>query len=176
MSALPDNPTEPDVAATSHDTEPEEPRHLHAVPVTESTIDVAPSDTETVEPEPEVPPDEMGTNTRAAEPFAWLREAFTPDSGLYTDRQPSIAETMRRARRGDQLSAVGPLRTAAIAHGWIAAGNKAVAITWGWISDHPARQAVLGVLLTLAVLYPPTRHLIGYSLTPFVWAQHALLD
>ncbi len=172
MSALPDNPTEPAVAATSHDTESqEEPRHLHAVPLAETA-----TDTEIVEPEPEVPLDQANTNTRAAETFAWLREAFTPDSGLYADRQPSIAETMLRAHHGDQLSAVGPLRTVAKGHGYLAAANKAAMHTWVWIVDHPARLAVVTALLTLAIAYPPTRHLIGYLLTPFAWAHQALLD
>lgn len=167
MSALPDNPHTPAGSAT-HDAGPEEPRHLHAVPLIEATAEPEPP-TSTVEPG-------VPTRSRAlvTETVTWLRTAFVPDSGLYTDRQPSIAETMRRAKHGGQLSAVGPLRTASTVHGYGAAANKAVALTWMWIVDHPARLGVVTVLVVLAIVYPPTRHVLGVLLTPAVWAQQAL--
>ena len=105
---------------------------------------------------------------------AWMREAFAPGSGLYADRQPSIAEVVRRAKHGGQLATHGPLRHIAKAHGYVAAANKAVCDTWVWIVNHPARLVVALGLLGLAVAFPTTRHLISLLLAPFTWARQAL--
>ncbi|TDX84964.1 hypothetical protein [Amycolatopsis arida] len=158
MAALPnDNAPAPDPSTTAPEQERTAvSRHLHAV-----DTDLAAE-----------PPAPGGQPAAAA---AWLRAAFTPDSGLYTDRQPSIAETVRRARHGSQLAERGPLRTASIGYGWVAAANKAVCATWVWIVDHPARLAVVTTLAALALAFPPTRQLAVWLLTPVVWL-HAALD
>lgn len=164
MSALPNDNAEAPVAAATDTEALEATRHLHPVPSgeypTEFTTD-------------QQPPTEAAPTSPAAK-AAWLREAFTPDSGLYTDRQPSIAETVRRAQRGSHLPDAGPLRTAGKAHGYLAAANKAVAATWVWIVDHPARLVTFTALVALALVFPATRQLVSLLLTPFAWAQQAL--
>ena len=171
MSALPfeTNPGPPATASAAH---PPGPRHLHAVPhgtePTESITESAPvgadqaADTEIAAAE---------TTGGAA---AWVRAVFVPESGLYADRQPSIAETVRRARRGRQLADRGALRGLGVAHGYLAAANKAVAHTWVWIVDHPARLVTFLALFGLAIAFPPTRYAISLLLTPIAWMQHAL--
>lgn len=168
MSALPDPPTEePTATTTSQDAEtPEQPRHLHAVDATDTTseVDTTAEDSGSA--------GEVG-HSRAAT-TAWLRAAFTPRSGLYTEQQPAIAETVRRAHHGSHLPAAGPLRTASRAHGYLSAANKAVAHTWVWIVDHPARLTTVTLLLTLALAFPATRQALSLLLAPFSWAHHAL--
>jgi len=110
--------------------------------------------------------------TRAA--WAWLATVFTPASGLYTDRQPAIAETVRRARDGSHLPDSGPVRVASQAHGYGHAALVAVLDTVKWLAAHPARLAALTVLVTVALAFPPTRHVAGWLLTPFSWAHAAL--
>jgi hypothetical protein len=105
---------------------------------------------------------------------AWMRTNFTPDSGLYADRQPSIEEIVRRAKGSDHLPDEGILRRLAIGYSYLAAANKAAAVTWAWIVDHPARLFVVGVLLALAMVFPPTRYAIAALLTPLTWIQQAL--
>lgn len=155
MSALPANSSGPVAADETR------PRHLRPVPPEDITE----------------APDEVTAKAEAADRggvAAWLREVAVPGSGLYTDRQPSVSEIVRRARRGSQVAAHGPLRALSTVHGYVAAANKAVATTWVWIVDHPARLFVATVLLALAVVYPPTRHLLVWLLAPFAWAYDAL--
>jgi|GEM_PF-5807645 len=105
----------------------------------------------------------------------WLVQAFTPCSGLYTERQPTIAETVRRARDGDQLPDSGPLRLASQVHGYGHAAFSAAVDTAKWLTAHPARLAVLFTLLAVALAFPTTRHMAGFLLTPFAWAHTALV-
>lgn len=147
-------------------------RHLHPVEGTETE----PVEGEIVAADHDDPATD-GEQERGEPPDfqVWLTAVFAPASGLYTERQPAIAETVRRAREGGQLPAAGPLRTLGIGYGYVAAGYKAVSDTTAWVVAHPARLAVLAVLVGLALVFPPTRYVAGYLLTPFVWAQHALL-
>jgi hypothetical protein len=173
VSALPFETTPSPPATASAADHSAGPRHLHAVPrdtesPAEITTEFAPvgadpaDDTETISVDP------------AGGAATWMRTVFVPDSGLYVDRQPSIAETVRRARHGRQLADRGALRGLGVAHGYLAAANKAVAHTWVWIVDHPARLVTFVALLGLAIMFPPTRHLIAMLLTPIAWVQHAL--
>lgn len=171
MSALPSetNPGPPETASAAH---PLGPRHLHAVPhdtdPTESITESAPAGADQA----------ADTENPAVETtggaVAWVRAVFVPESGLYTDRQPSIAETVRRARRGRQLADRGALRNLGVAHGYLAAANTAVADTWKWIVNHPARLIVFLAVLGLAIAFPPTRHVIALLLTPIAWVHNAL--
>ncbi|WP_020421124.1 hypothetical protein [Amycolatopsis sp. ATCC 39116] len=167
MSALPDHTGKPtDPAATSAAERFDQPRHLYPVHPTEDTIEV-----------PAVPgqdSDSDATGGTLTERVAWLRTVFTPEAGLYTDRPPSIAEAIRRAKHGRQLAADGPLRKISIAHGYVAAANKAAVRTWEWIVDHQARFAVFLLLLGLALVFPPTRQLIAWLLYPVAWVQQQL--
>ena len=181
MSALPENTpgtpantpaaSPPSSAVTAR---PAPPRRLHAVYPSQDSGETAPSSTDTpiTGDGPSDGNEAAGTGRTAS--GGWVRAAFAPGSGLYTDRQPSIAETMRRAKRGGQIADTGPLRVAATVHGYLAAANKAACQTWMWIVDHPARLAVFGVLLALAVVFPPTRQLLAWVLAPIVWAGQAL--
>lgn len=161
MAALPnDNASAPEPATAPEQERAAASRHLHAV-----DADLA----------PEVSIPGVQPAARTVGPTAqWLRAAFTPDSGLYTDRQPSIAETVRRARRGSHLAEQGPLRTASTGYSWLAAANKAVCATWVWVVDHPARLAVVTTLAALALAFPPTRQFAVWLLTPVVWLHTAL--
>lgn len=100
---------------------------------------------------------------------------FTPDSGLYRQRQPSIEETLARAKHGRQLPEAGPARTAARAYGYAAAANRVLASTWCWVVDHPARAAIATVLIAVALAWSPTRIAAGWVLAPFSWAHTALV-
>jgi hypothetical protein len=169
VAALPEDTTAP-AGNTAHDPVGERastPRRLHAVDPTESAPGLV--EIEDVQDHPD-----STTDSTIVRGVAWLREAFTPDSGLYTDRQPSIAETMRRAKAGRQLADTGPLRVLGTAHGYVAAANKAVVRTWEWVVDHPARLAVFTALMVLAVAFPPTRQLLAWLLAPITWVQQAL--
>ena len=105
------------------DPESAEVRHLHSVedtaagveqsgvtsfdePVEQGSVTVEEPVEEPVAQVVEATPDggELDESRgRLAALAAWARVAFTPASGLYTERQPTIAETVRRARDGDQL-------------------------------------------------------------------------
>lgn len=170
MSALPFE-TNPDPTATASAAPQPGPRHLHAVPQespAEITTEFAPVGAD--------PADDTETTSvkQAGGAATWMRAVFVPDSGLYADRQPSIAETVRRARHGRQLADRGALRGLGVAHGYLAAANTAVVDTWKWIVNHPARLITFVALLGLAIMFPPTRHLIAMLLTPIAWVQHAL--
>lgn len=176
MSPLPESTAGPPAeTAAAPAADPPVPRHLHAVHHSEETIEAEVKNTEVENTAPVAETDTGHTATSGTGGGAWLRAAFTPGSGLYTDRQPSVAETVRRAKRGGQLADHGPLRVMAVGHGYFAAVNKAVCQTWIWVVDHPARLVVAGVLLTLAISFPTTRHLLGLLLTPVVWVQQALI-
>lgn len=153
MTALPEpenTPRSMDAAApdnTNDDTAACPP--LYAVPdetAAETTgeiptvVDASAAAADVAEPEP-------GKNReRAEKALVFLKTAFTPQSGLYTDRQPTIAETVRRAEAGDHLGLAGPLRKAAIGYGYFTAAVDAVCLTVMWLARHPAR-----LLLTLLV-------------------------
>lgn len=173
MSAQPANHEhDPDAAPDPGGTVepgPDTRRHLHPVHDTDAGAEDAPADHH--EPDEAAKDDEPGLAHRAA---IWAADTFTPHSGLYADRQPSIEETVRRASHGGQLPDAGPLRTAAQAHGYLAAANTALCDTWKWVVNHPARLAVFSVLIALAVAFPPTREALSILLTPFVWARAAL--
>lgn len=145
MAAAPENPQNTPEAAADLG-EDVEARHPHAVP-NESAAGTT-GDT----PVAGVPADaEAGpAGQRAEQAAAFLRAAFTPASGLYTDRLPSIAETVRRAKAGAHVAEAGPLHKASTAYGYLAAAIKAVAITVMWLVEHPAR--LLTVLLLVALL------------------------
>lgn len=170
MAALPDRSAPAAAAGGGDGDEHTTPTARHLVAVEPDPPKADPPETNTTSP--------ASTGSAAAEAAsqaqAWLRDAFTPDSGLYTDRQPSIAETVRRARDGSQLADTGPLRRLSVAHGYLAAANKAVCTTWVWVVDHPARLSVAAVLFGLAFAFPPVRHVLALLLTPVVWAQQAL--
>lgn len=157
----------PATAATS---EPlvEQPRHLHAVTVSESAAEI------TAEFPPVAAGRGNGVRGQASGAMSVVRAVFIPDSGLWHDRQPSIAETARRARRGGHVAERGPLRVISTVHGYLAVANKAVCQTWLWIVEHPARLVTVLAVLGLAIAFPPTRHLLAWLLTPIVWVQHAL--
>lgn len=167
--AVPNPITEPPATPASAQSEPE--RHLHVVE--EPSIPVGedmPTGAQSTSTTPEV----VTSTVASSQWVAWLRTAFIPDSGLWSDRQPSVEETVRRARRGQQVAEAGPLRHLAVAHGHAAAVNKAVCHAWVWIVDHPARLAVVTALLTVALAWPPTRAVAALLLTPFTWAHAAL--
>lgn len=172
MSALPIEITPvPSVAASAAD-HPAEQRHLRAVPRDTKLTETA---TEFRSVDQAV---QAGAGAIAANPTggvaAWMWAVFVPDSGLYNDRQPSIAETLRRARLGPQLANGGALRRLSIAHGYLAAANTALVDTWKWIVNHPARLGVFVVLLGVAIAFPVTRHLLAALLAPIAWTQHML--
>lgn len=155
-------------------------RHLHPV---ETTSTPEPIEGELVEGE-EVEPghdendegqgEDNEDDGRLRGACGWVVSTFTPASGLYTDRQPSIEETLRRARDGAQLPESGPLRAASRAYGYGAAAATAALETGKWVVAHPARLAVIATLMTLALLFPPTRHALAVSLSPLVWLHTAL--
>ncbi|MHA6801772.1 hypothetical protein [Bounagaea algeriensis] len=173
----------PDSAATAA----AEPRHLYPVPDDATVPDddaaqSAESDNgtgeDTGEQEAAAESRPAGSSTRSrvdlAALLAWGRATFTPQSGMWSHRPLAPDEVLDRARRGNHLADAGPLRTAAIADSYAAAGTKAVLRCGDWLLDHPARRVVAAVLLTALVLYPPTRMVLGYALTPAVWAHDLL--
>lgn len=194
--SLPDHTPIPE-AAVAPTQATADPRHLRAVPETEETTEfpaTAAADTATpedavegpaaVEENEDGPGDDsvLGrvkqlrapTVDRAAM-LAWLKAAVTPESGLYTDRPASVGEIVRRAQHGTHLPEQGPMRAVSKGYGYVAAANKVTVRTWEWIVDHPARLAVVVVLLTVAIAFPVTRHLLGYLLAPITWVQQGLL-
>lgn len=78
---------------------------------------------------------------------------FTPPP-LWTERQPSAAEELDRAKRGEHLPAGGPLRTGAIAYGYTAAAGLAALDTARWVIRHPARSGLAAAVLTLLLISP----------------------
>lgn len=148
-------------------------RHLFAVHPTEDTTEIPP-----VPGGPSV--DEVAEAAELAKQggrdraVAWMREVFIPGSGLYHDRQPSIAEGIRRAKTGSQLATGGPLRVIGKTHGYATAAYKAWSDTKVWIVSHPARLTVFIALMGLAIAFPFTRGLLHLALTPFAWAYQAL--
>ncbi|GAA4891285.1 hypothetical protein [Saccharopolyspora cebuensis] len=104
----------------------------------------------------------------------WLA-ALRPQAGILSDPQPSVTEELRRARCGEHLASQGWLRRAATGYGYAAAGNAVVAVTWRWVVDHPARLAVVSVLLGLAVLWAPSRQVLIWLLWPLAAAHEALV-
>lgn len=119
--------------------------------------------------------DDLSANRRNA----WLAavlDVITPRSGLYTERQPSVTEILRRARNGAQVPDAGFLRATAKGYGYGAAGVKVVLRTGEWIVDHPARSGMALVLLVLACVFPATRQIVVWLLAPFAWAHQALAD
>ncbi|GAA0645700.1 hypothetical protein GCM10010174_80900 [Kutzneria viridogrisea] len=178
MSALPNNtPGTPGPQPSAADASPAAdqhgpgPRHLYAIHASDN-----PTPTPAEGPAEDTAPDTEVEDGPSATPraVAWLRSAFTPESGLYADRQPSIAEILRRAKAGAQLSERGPLRALATAHGYVAAANKAICDTWVWIVAHPSRLIMVSALVVLAIAFPVTRHLLAVLLTPITWVQQAL--
>lgn len=149
-----------------------QPRHLHAVSEPDTTA--GPDADDPIDPDGEVADEQEPGRVRAA--LVWTRTAFAPQCGLYTDAPPSIAEIRARGRLGGQVAELGPLRTLSIGYSHFAVGNKIAMRTWEWVVDHPARIGTVALLVTLALVFPTTRHLLGYLLTPVVWAQQALLD
>lgn len=173
MSADPAENTEVEASPASE--QEHTVRHLQPVQDGESAEVEPVESTEPVEGDNEDQDDEpTGEAGRLRAAYAWAVTTFTPESGLYTERQPSIEETLRRAKHGQQLPDSGPLRAASKAYGYGAAAAIAALDTARWIVAHPARLAVLGVLLTLATLFPATREVMSILLAPFVWAQQAL--
>lgn len=159
----------PETTSTTTPVEPAElARHLHAVDAETTVIPPVAGPAMPSTPDTST---EVTTVRRAA---SWAKTVFTPASGLYNDRQPSVAETVRRARCGTQYADTSPLRVLGTAHGWLAAANKAVVHTWVWVVDHPARLTVVLVLATVAFAFPATRHVAAALLTPVTWAQHVL--
>lgn len=157
----------------------EPPRHLYALPQDENepTQAAPPSETEEDdEADAEEPASTLADRIDWPSVRSWAYQAFTPDSGLYTDRPLSVAEIVQRARHGDQVAANGPVRRISIAHGYVAAANKIALRSWEYVLDHQARTYVVAVLLAVALIIPATRHLVGYLLYPVVWAQQLLLD
>ncbi len=170
----------PDSAATAT----AEPRHLHPVPddATVPTDPAAQSTDEAASAEGEA----STIGDEAAEPtlsrsrvdasalLAWGRATFTPDSGLLSTRPLAVDEVLNRARHGSQLADAGPLRAVSTVHGYTAAAVKTALRSIDWIVEHLARSAVGLVLLTALLIYPPTRMVLGYALTPAVWAHDVL--
>ncbi len=177
MTALPENNSSPP-AAEAADPATNQARHLNLVHPDENTVESQPvrADDEGQDEgqDDEENNDEENFAAAVGGAAAWIREAFVPGSGLYADRQPSIAEGLRRAKHGGQLATHGPLRHIAKVHGYAAAVNKAVCDTWVWVFSHPARFLVALGLLGLAVAFPATRYLISLLLAPFTWARQAL--
>lgn len=85
--------------------------------------------------------------------IARARGALTPPA-IWSERQPSPAEELDRARRGTHLPPAGALRTAAIVDGTIAAGVQAVLAALSWAVRHPARRIVVALLVLLLLLSP----------------------
>lgn len=161
-----------------------EERHLHPVPddgpVPDETTAQSLDEVASAEPDAsatapdgaEAAPSRFRVDLSAL--LAWARSTFTPQSGMWTQRPLAPDEVMDRARRGSHLADAGPLRTAAIADSYVAAGTKAALRCGDWLLDHPARRVVAAVLLTALLLYPPTRTALGWALAPAAWA-HGLL-
>jgi hypothetical protein len=162
MSALPFTTPSPPPKPEPPEPAPAGDRHLHAVHPDEDNTEAAPATEVPTEPD---------ATTKAV---AWAKAAFSPGSGLYTDRQPTIAEITRRAKDGKQLGENGPLRKMAKVYNYGAAANKAACLTWAWVVDHPARFAVVMALASLLLVFPATRHLLSVLLTPVVWFQQSL--
>lgn len=164
----------PEEGETASESAEAEVRYLHPV---EDTPDGAAEDAEAhadavgEEAQGESESESAG---RLAVLTPWLVQVFTPASGLYTERQPTIAEIVRRARDGDQLPDSGPLRFASQAHGYSHAAFVVVADTAKWLAAHPARLGVLCALVAVALAFPATRHVAGFLLTPVAWAHQAL--
>ena len=152
--------------------EQEPPRHLYALPAEEP--DESPEVDETAESTEEFV-DTSGPRVEWMAVWDWAREAFSPDSGLYSDRPESVREIVDRAKRGTQVAEHGPLRKISVAHGYLAAANKVTLRSWEWVLDRQARTCVAVVLLVLLVAIPQIRHLIAYLLYPLVWVQQLLL-
>lgn len=166
------------------------PRHLHPVPTNEPVQDapaahsteddhdaagqVADSDEQPAETEPH--PTGLSARSRVdlSALLTWGRATFTPDSGLFSTRPLAVDEVLDRARRGSQLADAGPLRAVSTVHGYAAAGVKVALRSIDWVVEHLARTAVGLVLLTALLIYPPTRMVLGYALTPAVWAHDLL--
>lgn len=156
------------------------PRHLHPVPTNEPVQDAPAAhsteeDHNTVEDTDEQP---AGLSARSRVDLTalltWGRATFTPDSGLLSTRPLAVDEVLDRARRGSQLADAGPLRAVSTVHGYAAAGVKVALRSIEWVVEHLARTAVGLVLLTALLIYPPTRMVLGYALTPAVWAHDLL--
>lgn len=162
-------------------------RHLHPVPTNEPVQDspaaqstenenntVEDTDEQPAEVDPTDPTGSSRVDLTAL--LAWGRATFTPDSGLWTTRPLAPDEVLDRARRGSQLADAGPLRTASAAHGRVSAAAKITLRTIEWVFfDHIARFAVALVVLTALCVYPPTATVLGYALTPLVWAHDLLI-
>lgn len=166
--ALPDDTNPAPAAETA--TEPADAgvRHLHAVPdetAAETTGELpriidAPADTDTTAPADAADHGQVvGAAEGAAEVAeppawaAWLGTAFTPQSGLYTERPLSASEVLRRAKHGQQLADSGPLRMASIAGSWMQAAGKLTLRTIEWLLfEHAARTFLVAALLGLAWL------------------------
>lgn len=193
---------EPVTDTTAEDTAAATPRqrqHLQPVPVTPA--ETADRVDEPAAQPPNTAPDEdnvveivEGTEPGTEEPdedeefadepdsgwdlsgwLTWARDVFTPQSGMWTTRPLAPAEVVDRARHGQQLTDAGPLRAVSTAHGYASAAAKLPMRAVEWLfCEHLARAAVALVLLTALCLYPPTAAVLGYGLTPLVWAHDLL--
>ncbi|MET9260372.1 hypothetical protein [Amycolatopsis sp. NPDC004079] len=173
MSALPDpNPTTPAVTGTvaPPQTEPaEQARHLRAVPPVETAAETTmeiPTVTDDMPPltGPDTAPGDGTVEAPDVDAgpglLARAKATFAPQSGLYTDRQPSVKEILHHGLRGSQAPEAGLSRRIAAGYGMFAAANKIRVRTEEWIVDHPTRLGVAIVLIVLAALFPPTRFLL----------------
>lgn len=182
--ALPDNTT---TTISSGDTEPV--RYLQPVPedgdsggrvvIDQPDHDVAEPDSSTNEPDGDNAnePDEAVESTAAE--TGWMQQWFTdvlaPQSGLWTDRQPSVRDTVLRAKHGTQTAETGLVHTAHVVDSWITAGGKIVLRSAEWVWDHPARRMLTLVLLGLLILFPATRIGLGGLLWPLAQFDQWLL-
>ncbi|GAA1983289.1 hypothetical protein [Amycolatopsis minnesotensis] len=130
---LPENTAEP---ATTIAEPVASVRHLHAVSVDEDHTGAA-------APAPEAAL-ELGDEPRFV---AALKAVFTPDSGLWQDRQPSIAENWRTARRGAQCPETGPARVLSIGAGYLQFVIHAVCDAVKWSTASRAKLAVTALLV-----------------------------
>jgi hypothetical protein len=179
MSALPD--TTPSTPAATEPAVPpqaeqdEQPRHLRSVDPAEVTTEI-PVIADDTRPDAtaEAPTDDTtpGAAQRVKGIAKLVTATFTPGSGLYTDRSPSVKEVWHYGRRGSQAPEAGWARRATTGYGMFAAANKTATRTWDWIVENPSRFAVMAVLIVLAALFPPTRVVLHLLLWPLhaAWA------
>lgn len=119
-----------------------------AVPAPTPTPTPEPTDLRAV-PEVDEPREDTATDGRLDQ----AATVFTPPS-IWTERQPSAAEELDRAKRGEHLPAGGPVRTAATAYGYAAAAGLTALDTARWVIRHPARSGLAAAVLTLLLISP----------------------
>uniref|UniRef100_UPI003F4971DD hypothetical protein n=1 Tax=Amycolatopsis sp. CA-096443 TaxID=3239919 RepID=UPI003F4971DD len=105
------------------------------------------------DPAPVPQPGPVALKRTAGAAAAWAKALCDPQSGLWQDRQPSLAEHWRRYRSGAQLPERGVLRRIGMVLGLVSFGIHAAAETVKFLTGSNVKLLVTATVVGLALLW-----------------------